>query len=46
LDRHKQWLIESIAAEPDLTLEEIRGATIDARGHGDHRGFTRVYFTV
>jgi transposase len=24
LDQHKQWLIELIAAEPDLTLEEIR----------------------
>ena len=24
LDQHKQWLIGSIAAEPDLTLEEIR----------------------
>ena len=25
LDAHKQWLLELIAAEPDLTLEEIRG---------------------
>jgi transposase len=24
LDQHKQWLIELIATEPDLTLEEIR----------------------
>ena len=24
LEQHKQWLIELIAAEPDLTLEEIR----------------------
>jgi hypothetical protein len=24
LDKHKQWLIESVAAESDLTLEEIR----------------------
>jgi transposase len=25
LDAHKQWLLELIAAEADLTLEEIRG---------------------
>jgi len=25
LDVHKQWLLELIAAEADLTLEEIRG---------------------
>ena len=25
LDAHKQWLLELIAAQPDLTLEEIRG---------------------
>lgn len=25
LDAHKRWLLELIAAEPDLTLEEIRG---------------------
>jgi transposase len=25
LDAHKPWLLELIAAEPDLTLEEIRG---------------------
>jgi len=25
LDAHTQWLLELIAAEPDLTLEEIRG---------------------
>jgi putative transposase len=25
LDAHKTWLLELIAAEPDLTLEEIRG---------------------
>ncbi len=25
LDVHKPWLLELIAAEPDLTLEEIRG---------------------
>jgi len=24
LEKHKQWLIDLIAAEPDLTLEEIR----------------------
>ena len=24
LEQHKQWLIELVAAEPDLTLEEIR----------------------
>jgi transposase len=24
LEQHKQWLIDLIAAEPDLTLEEIR----------------------
>jgi transposase len=31
LDAHKQWLEELIAAEPDLTLQEIRGRL---RGHG------------
>jgi transposase len=25
LDAHKAWLLELIAAEPDLTLQEIRG---------------------
>ena len=25
MDPHKQWLLELIAAKPDLTLEEIRG---------------------
>jgi transposase len=25
LDAHKDWLLELIAAEPDLTLQEIRG---------------------
>jgi transposase len=25
LDAHKPWLLELISAEPDLTLEEIRG---------------------
>ena len=25
LDAHKPWLLELIGAEPDLTLEEIRG---------------------
>ena len=25
LDGHKEWLLDLIAAEPDLTLEEIRG---------------------
>ena len=30
LDDHKEWLPELIAAEPDLTLEEIRGRL---RGH-------------
>jgi transposase len=24
LERHKQWLLDLVAAEPDLTLEEIR----------------------
>jgi transposase len=24
LERHKQWLLDLIAREPDLTLEEIR----------------------
>lgn len=24
LEQHKQWLVELVAAEPDLTLEEIR----------------------
>jgi len=24
LEKHKQWLLDQIAAEPDLTLEEIR----------------------
>ncbi len=31
LDAHKQWLLELIAAEADLTLEEIRGRL---RGRG------------
>jgi transposase len=31
LDGHKEWLLELIAAEPDLTLEEIRGR-LRARG--------------
>ncbi len=31
LDAHKQWLLELIAAEADLTLEEIRGR-LRARG--------------
>jgi putative transposase len=31
LDAHKPWLEELIAAEPDLTLQEIRGRL---RGHG------------
>lgn len=31
LDAHKDWLLELIAAEPDLTLEEIRGR-LRARG--------------
>jgi transposase len=31
LDAHKRWLLELIAAEPDLTLEEIRGRL---RGRG------------
>jgi transposase len=31
LDAHKPWLVELIAAEPDLTLEEIRGRL---RGRG------------
>src|SRR5437660_2650809 len=31
LDAHKPWLEELIAAEPDLTLEEIRGR-LRARG--------------
>jgi transposase len=31
LDAHKPWLLELIAAEPDLTLEEIR-ARLRARG--------------
>ena len=25
LDAHKAWLLDLIAAEPDLTLEELRG---------------------
>ena len=25
LDAHKQWLLRLVAAEPDLTLQEIRG---------------------
>jgi transposase len=31
LDAHKDWLLELIAAEPDLTLQEIR-ARLAARG--------------
>lgn len=31
LDAHKAWLLDLIAAEPDLTLEEIRGR-LRARG--------------
>jgi transposase len=31
LDAHKPWLLELIAAEPDLTLQEIRGR-LRARG--------------
>ena len=31
LDAHKEWLLELIATEPDLTLEEIRGR-LRARG--------------
>jgi transposase len=31
LDAHKDWLLELIAGEPDLTLEEIRGR-LRARG--------------
>jgi len=31
LDAHQQWLLELIAAEPDLTLEEIRDR-LRARG--------------
>jgi transposase len=31
LDAHKVWLLELIAAEPDLTLQEIR-ARLAARG--------------
>jgi transposase len=31
LDAHKKWLLELIAAEPDLTLEEIR-SRLHARG--------------
>jgi len=31
LDAHKDWLLALIAAEPDLTLEEIRGR-LRARG--------------
>ena len=33
LDAHKDWLLELIAGEPDLTLEEIR-ARLRARGIG------------
>jgi transposase len=25
LDAHQRWLLELVAAEPDLTMEEIRG---------------------
>jgi transposase len=25
LEKHKQWLLDLVAAQPDLTLEEIRG---------------------
>ena len=25
LDAHQRWLLEQVAAEPDLTMEEIRG---------------------
>jgi transposase len=31
LDAHKDWLLELVAAEPDLTLQEIRGR-LRARG--------------
>jgi transposase len=31
LDAHKEWLLALIAAEPDLTLQEIR-ARLAARG--------------
>lgn len=31
LDAHQRWLLELVAAEPDLTLEEIRGR-LRARG--------------
>jgi transposase len=33
LEQHKQWLIDLVAAEPDLTLEEIRAQLHSERKH-------------
>jgi putative transposase len=40
LDAHKDWLLELIAAEPDLTLEEIRDRL---RAHGIVVGASSVW---
>lgn len=35
LDAHKDWLLESIAVEPDLTLEEMTSQNGDAKPRFD-----------
>jgi transposase len=39
LEQHKQWLVDLIAAEPDLTLEEIR---VRLRSHKKQKGRHRL----
>jgi transposase len=33
LEKHRQWLLDLIAAEPDLTLEEIRARLRNVKKH-------------
>ncbi|MGY4169140.1 transposase [Bradyrhizobium sp. USDA 4529] len=43
LEQHKQWLIELIAAEPDLTLEEIRARLRSQRKQKAGIGFDLAF---
>ena len=43
LDAHKDWLLELIAVEPDLTLEEIR-ARLRGRGIGANTSMVWRFF--